>query len=489
MNNLTIGATIAQERFLTPFNLDMPEVETTLFKAYGNYGLPQYQILRNLGFTKAVSQNHGKYFYLDRPNQLLHTAGPLTQVTAPAPGVCAVYSFVLSTVPGTNDLILGAVAPQFPQYPSTPYYYQPVIEGYCLRMPAFDNGLTGTVIGISGVGTNTVTITFRLDVPNVGLTPASYVAGTPIIIQSNAHATGTDMPEGETVGVLEDFWFTQNIWNSMKIDGDMLTNKLWTTKTSDGKTISGYRAINQYQLDYKHARHIDEALWWGPGNNNPLYLDPNYNSLVYKTEGIIPYAQRTGSTVYYPIGGFNPLFFDQIDGILAQNYAGKYFMICCDNKFSNEFTNALVDYFKFTNIDYVTSQAERDLFNMGQTGKGVKVDFQYFEKNNRVYCKNEFFQFNDPTGMGAPGYEGNNFAFICPIGTKPDPKSPGNKIPYFGMYYKAMDGYSRLGEVVYIPGATNGQHYQSKDQNLLGYKSQIAAVHVGGNNMIIVRGV
>lgn len=488
-NNITRGANIAQERFLSPFNLDRPEVENTWFKIYGAQGLPQYQILKNLGMTKAVTQNHGTYYMQDRMRAVLNVAGPLTTVTAASPGVSAQYSFVLDTTAGSNDLILGALAPNFPQWGSTPYYYQPAIIGQCLVMPNFDNNVTGTIYNITGEGTSTVTIFFRVDPPNVALTNASYTQGTILITESNVHAAGSDIPKPMTVGSLQDYWYSQNIWNTMAIDGDMLTNQLWITKDSMGKEISGYRAMNQEVLDFMHALDIDNALWEGPGNNNPMLIDAAYSAIDYKTEGVLPYAKRTGTEINYPIGLFNPLFFDQIDSILVQNYAPKYFMICNDNNFSNEFTNAMKEYFQFTQIDYVTQQAESDLFQLGESGKAVKVDFQYLEKNNRVYCKNTFFRFNDPQGRGAQGYNGNNFAFFCPIGTKPDPKSPGNKIPYFGMYYKAMDGYSRLGETGTLMGATNGQHTQSKDQNTLWYKSQIASVHVGGINMVTATGV
>lgn len=488
-NNLTVGANIAQERFLSPFNLDKPEIENTWYKIYGAQGLPQYQILKNLGMTKPVTQNHGMYFMEDRIRPVLNVAAPLTTIVAPSAGVSAQYSFVLDTTSGSNDLILGAVAPNFPQWGSSNYYYQPAIIGMCLVMPNFDNNATGTIYNITGEGTNTVTIFFRVDQTNTGLTNASYTQGTILIIESNVHAAGSDIPQAVTIGTLQDTWTMQNIWNTMKIDGDMLTNGLWTTKDSMGNAISGYRAMNQQVLDFNHALDIDNALWEGPGQNNPMRNDTAYQSMEYKTEGVLPYARRTGSQINYPVGAFNPLFFDQIDSILVQNYAPKYFMICNDNNFSNEFTNSMKDYFQFTQIDYVTKQAEDDLFSLGESGKAVKVDFQYLEKNNRVYCKNTFFRFNDPKGRGAQGYNGNNFAFFCPIGTKPDPKSPGNQIPYFGMYYKAMDGYSRLGEVGTLMGATNGQHTQSKDQNSLFYKSQIGAVHVGGINMVTARGI
>lgn len=490
MNNLTQAAGVMQERFYTPFNIDKPEVATELFYIYGNYGLPELQIRKNMGFSKPVAQNHGTYFYADRPANVLHTAGPLSTVVAPAPGVSGVYSFVLDTTAGNNDLILGAVAPEFPQYPSGSYYYQPAVVGQGLSMPSFDSNVTGTITAISGTGTNTVTITFRVDLPNVALTTASYIQGTTIVPNSNAYAAGSEVPAGQMMTFLKDGWVTQFIQNSFEIDGEALTTQLWVETDSFGNKIANIRTPNMWQLDFSHARAIDQALWWGPGQLNPLQLDAASNSVVYKTEGTIPYTDRMGTQLNYPVGNLSPLLFDQIDSILVKNYTGKYYRLVCDNNFSNEFTNTMMDYFKFTQIDYVTKQAEADLFKNGsQTGKYAKVDFTYLEKNNRVYCKNVMFQFNDPTFKGAPGQDGTNFAWLGPVGETSDPKSPGNRIPYLGMYYKALGGYSRMGEVNARYGATNGQHQLGVDKNIITYKSQIASVQVGGQNMINIRGV
>jgi len=332
-----------------------------------------------------------------------------------------------------------------------------------------------------------------MDLINVGVANvANYTQGTAINISSNSYPAGNDMPKGLSVGTLSDVWTLQNIWNTFDIDGDQLTNAIWLTIMSDGKDIGGYRAMNQMLLDFRHSQDIDDALWDGPGQNNPLLAstEAGNQNVDYKTEGQLPYARRTGTTINYPIGALSPLFVDQIDGILCQNNAPKFIMGCVDNKFKNEFTNVMSDYLKFTEINYVTAEAEAALFpELDENGKAVKVNFQYLEKNNRTYCLNTLFRFNDPNGLGAPGYYGNNFAYFTPIGTKPDPKNGNNKIPYFGFNYKSMGGYNRMGEVGTLMGALNGQHTQSKDQNKFWYKSQVGAMHVGGMNMVVMNGL
>lgn len=493
-DNLTLGTTMAQERYLAPFEMDYPEINAELMMPLGLQGLPQYQILRNLGLTKAVTQNHGKYFYQDRMQPILHCAGALSTVVAPSAGVSAQYSFVLNTTTGNNDLILGAVSPDFPQFGTTNYYYQPAIIGMKLQMPNFDNNVQVRIYDITGEGTTTVTVFVRVDPTNTALTTASYVAGTPLPVVGNAYAAGDDMPDGMSMGVLADTWTMQNIWNTYEIDGDQLTNRIWISKTSNGKDVSGYRLLNQWLLDYRHARDIDDALWNGSGNNNPLAVatGTRNQNVIYNTEGVLTYADRAGTNLNYPIGMFNPMFFDQIDSILVKNYAPKYFMGCCDANFKREFTWSLTDLLKFTEINHVIAEAESALFPElgGEGGKSVKISFQYLESpSGYVYCMNTFYRFNDPNGLGAAGQNGNNFAFFCPIGNKPDPKSPGNKVPYFGMYYKAMDGYNRLGEVNARYGATNGTHTLSADKNVMSYKSHIGAVHVGGINMVTARGI
>jgi hypothetical protein len=491
-NNQTLGVAMGQERFFAPFLLDKPEIGTTWFMQYGNQALPQHQILRNLGMANPVTQNHGKYFMQDRMRPILHAAGPLTTVTAAAPGVAAQYSFVLDVTAGSDDLILGAQAPDFPQFGSTAFYYQPAIVGMNLMMPSFDNYNTAKIYAITGEGTATVTIFMRVNKINTALTNASYVQGTAINISGNAYPAGDEMPKGFSVGTLSDVWTLQNVWNAFDIDGDALTNALWITVMSDGKDIGGYRAMNQYLLDFRHSQDIDDVLFDGPGLNVPL--DPSLmvgnQNVDYFTEGQIPYARRTGNAIPYPIGALSPLFVDQIDGILCQNNAPKFIMGLCDNSFKNEFTNVMKDYLQFTEINYITQEAEAALFpELDENGKSVKVNFQYLEKNNRTYCMNTLYRFNDPNGLGAAGYYGKNFCYLTPIGTKPDPKNGNNKIPYFGFNYKSYGGYNRMGEVGTLMGALNGQHTQSKDQNKFFYKSQIGAMHVGGMNMVLMNGL
>ncbi len=490
-DNKTLGVAMGQERFFAPFLLDKPEIGTKWFLLYGNQALPQHQILRNLGMSDAVTQNHGMYFMQDRMRPILHTAGNLTEITPPSVGVNATYSFVLDTTTGNDDLILGAMAPDFPQFGATSFYYQPAIVGMGIMFPNFDDNETGLIYQITGEGTNTVTVFVRMDKTNTGLTVGSYVQGTPINISSNAYPAGDEMPKGFSIGTLQDVWTLQNCWNAYDIDGDALTNALWITVMSDGKDIGGYRTLNQQLLDFRHSQDIDDALWDGPGQNVPLLASTmvGNQNVTYRTEGQLPYARRTGTEIDYPIGGLSPLFVDQIDGILCQNNAPKFIMGVCDNSFKNEFTNVMRDYLLHTQVNFVTAEAEEALFPMlDESGKRVTVNFQYLEKNNRTYCMNTLYRFNDPNGLGAPGYYGKNFCYLTPIGTKPDPKNGANKIPYFGMKYKSMGGYNRLGEVGTLLGATNGQHTQSKDQNKFWYKSQIGADHVGGINMVIMTG-
>lgn len=484
-NNLTVSATLLNERVISPYLIDKPDVASKLFMVKGSQGLPFFQKLRNMSMAEAHARNTGEYHEEDWLHPILHTAGNMSTVSAPA----GQYSFVLSSTNGTNDYVLGALAPNFPAFGSTPYYYAPVNIGDRIQLPTFDDNQRATVYNITGLGTNTVTVFIRLDDVTYAPNLTSYVDGTEVIIDGSAFAAGTDQPEGIVNGTIRDFWFMQITKTNFNIDGDMDTNELWLKSFSDGKDISGYRAMGQRDLEYRHARKIDAILLWESGSfNNPLLLDSTVNNVVRISEGLIPYAKRKGNALNYTIGTFNPLTFDAIDSILEAESAPEYINALCDAKFDNEKDNALKNYFQETQINYVVEQAKADLF-MGDTGIEAAVGFKYLKKGNRTYCFNRMWQFSDPHGHGATGYDGKNFAVFYPISSKPDPKNPGNKIPYMGMYYKALNGYSRLGEFVNITGASNGMHTTSKDLNQFGMKSQVAAVHVGGNQMVTMSGI
>jgi hypothetical protein len=466
-------------------------------KVFGMQGRPEFMILRNMGMHRAVENNSGKYFTEDRMRPIVHTAGNLTQVVAPGASNKARYSFVLSTSAGSNDTILGAVAPDFPQFGPTNFFYQPLVANDGLMFPNFDNNKTATVISIIESPAGTFTVLFEMDqigVVNGALTAGSYVDGTPIIISSSAHPSGSNMPAGRVRGVLEDSWVLQNVWTTHEIDGDAQTTRTWLTEESNGQRIDGYRYLGQAFAEFLQMAKIDDAIWDGPGQINPLLAattpaGTNQN-VNYKTEGMLQYARRKGTILQYPIGLLTPMWFDQVDDIVVQNYGPKYFMSCNSAAFQREIDWSLADYFKRTNINFVQAEAEKSLFPaIPGSGKSVKVGFQYMELNNRVYCFHNFYRFDDPRYLGAPGYFGRNFSFISPIGTKPDPRNENNMIPYIGFYYKAKGGYSRLDEVNLRLGATNGQHTQDADKNTMTFKSQIGAAHVGGENMVIAEGV
>ena len=361
--------------------------------------------------------------------------------------------------------------------------------------PTVENNITGTIVAkntTSVAGDGAADIDIRLDLTDgTALVLASFPQGTPIIITGSAYAAGDSMPEGIMQGVSEDSWTLQNIWTSFRIDGDALTNAIWIEKTSRGKTVGGYRALGMQLLDFRHAASIDDALWDGPGQNNPLLASTavGNQNVTYKTEGVIPYTRRVGNELSYPVGLLNPMFLDQIDSIAAQNYGPKYFMMACSSAFKREVTWAWADYFKHTNVNFITAEAEQAVFKeMDETGKRVKIDFSWIEVNNRAFGFNTFFRFDDPNYVGADGYYGKNFAFMCPIGSKPDPKTPGNRINYFGVNYKAKDNYNRMDEVNARFGATNGTHTLSEDSNILSYKSHCGAEHCGGINMAVIEG-
>jgi hypothetical protein len=98
-------------------------------------------------------------------------------------------------------------------------------------------------------------------------------------------------------------------------------------------------------------------------------------------------------------------------------------------------------------------------------------------------------EWNHPTFLGTPGMRFGGLGVFTPLGKKKDTKT-GNDLPYFGMGYKELGGYSRLAEVWATSGAgTEAMKVITQDYQQINHRSHIMACHVGGNQGIVLNRV
>lgn len=476
MGNVSGAQVIQASKIMTTFDVDMPEVRAEFFRSKGNQGVNYFTLLEMLGYDRAVASNKTKQYEEDWIHQSITLGSTITATGNPNE-----YSFTLSvTAPNIDYLEQNVTTP----YNTNAQYVFPVKINDRLMLPGGNMEATLQVTNKVISGT-TCTITAIHTNPTQGpFTAANMVAGTEIVVSTNAYSEGSDQDSSQVNKPLIDYAYTQIIKTTWKITGSQLTQQIWIKTYSDSSgNIVGYRTIGQKNTEYEHALAIDQALLWGTLTEVSL-VDSTTNEPIQSTEGLIPYARRKGQNIPYMPGTFNVPLFDNMNKLLDQQGAPIWMAFLMGISLSDEKDNVFKDYFANTsNQSYIRDLATADLFG-NNPGITAKVGFNYFEKGGRRYCFTTMPQFNMPKLQGAPGYRAQNLGIMYPLGTKPDKNNSDNRLPYMGMIHREMAGYSRKAEVFHIDGAGPGSKVTSLDQNKLCMRSDIGAEHCGGNQMI-----
>lgn len=480
MANSTVWSAIAQGKYVSPFDIQDPKWMTELYQSRGDQLASAMGLIEMMGATEAIGRNQWTQYEQDFLSPILNISVAPVVVSAPA----GTFSFIPSNTANTNDYLAGSVVAP---YSSTAVYVNPAIVGQRLifSLAALAN-VRATVTNVASPTTNTAVVTFQVtnaaDIATVTAQLAN-LAATPVWIVDNAHADGTDQPNGQIPGILSDVGYTQIIKTSFNVFGGLSTDDLKVKKFTDGKGIEGYTSIGMQQLNYLHQKSIGNALLFERPSDNPV-IDAN-GEYAQTTEGLGPYINRKGLTLTNPAGTWSVALQDQLEKFIDQQLPGTntYCMLAGIGAIQAK-NQTYKTYFNNTDISYVRGQVLQDYFK-GNAGFEASVNFQYFKQSHITFCWQTCPEFNDPRGAGmstTSGYQDTVFGF--PMGMKSITYGGQTiKLPFFGMKYKANNGYSRKAEVVNLMGATNGQHQISQDINKYGYKSEIGASHVAGNAM------
>ena len=97
--------------------------------------------------------------------------------------------------------------------------------------------------------------------------------------------------------------------------------------------------------------------------------------------------------------------------VYAGNITGHYYGL--DLYTANE--NMLTDFFKHTNVDYVTKTANRTLFGDSDGELAATVMFSYIEKSKRVHAFKMIDALNNPKTYGSDGFDYQRRGFSFPM--------------------------------------------------------------------------
>jgi len=471
MANATGAVTLDASKIISTFDIDKPEVRSQFFRIRGNQGMNFFAIMESLGYSRPVTQRKTRQYEEDWIHQTIHLGNSMT-----TPGGTT-YQFNLSTVsPNIDYLTQNTTSP----YSAAAQYVFPVKTWDIITLPENNAKLLVTNVSIAG---STCTITATHTNPTTGpFTIGNYVAGVELIITGNAFSEGSDQSEGLVNKPLTDYAYTQIIKSTFNWTGSQAVSQPWFTEYSDGKGITAYYIVGQQNTEYEHALAIDSQLLFGELTETAV-VDTVTNEPIYTTEGIDPYIKRKGHNIPYTPGTFSVAQFDYIDKVLEQESAPEYMGVFAGTNFDNEKDNVLKSYFQNNAMDMYYKKMQADLFGNNE-GLAMSVNFKLLQKGYRTYCFTRMPQFNMAKTFGASGYKTPGLALMWPLATKPDRNNPNNRLPYMGMIYRQLGGYSRKAEVYSLLGAGPGQKVSSVDRNKLIMRSDLGAEHVGGNQMV-----
>lgn len=484
MSNAT-GAivSIPSTQLISTFNLYRPEISTEYYRVFGDQWKTSFDNLRALGMTFPVASDTRNTFSEQLIHQLIHIGtGGLSVVSAPA----GTYSFLLGDSSPNNDFIAGSGSAPY----TSATYYSPAQINQIVSLPGEDSAspVNFTIYNITGTAPALTCFIKQSDLSQT-FTPGNYPAGTAVAITSNSWAEGTGQPDPLVTAPYEDTEYAQIIKTTSRTTGSNMTNQLWIKSYSDSSgNIIGYQTINQRNAEYEHSLAICGALWTGRNASNSVFTQGNTEPNK-QTEGLLPYLERRGTTLNYASGGFSVGMFDQFDAIFTKNYADSYIQGYLGRELSNEKDNVLKSYFQNNSMNvYEDAKTVSDVFG-NDAGLAMSVNFTQFKKGSRTYLMSNVPEWNHPTFLGTPGMRFGGLGVFTPLGKKKDTKT-GAMLPFFGMGYKELGGYSRLAEVWATSGAgTEAMKVITQDYQQINHRSHIMACHVGGNQGIVLNRV
>jgi hypothetical protein len=456
MTPAAVAAPYASE-IVSTFDIDKPERLNTLFRRRGEQGLGFFRIIESMGFKLPAAQDLYEHDEEDWIHETFHSLNP---VGAPGPGNNA----LITLDPGDLDV-------------NNNFY--PRLWDQVL-FPQSE--VTGAIIDIDVNVPSAPVITVRPsditdDIGAIG-------AGQELVIFSGGFSEGSGQPKGAVSGTFHYENELQIIKETLVATGTEMTNQKWFDKLSQpgGQSIPAYYMKGQLDTDYRMNLKIDGALLFGKRTTNPT-IDPATGRPIKTTEGLVPYIRRVGNTRNYTSGAFSVQKFNEAVKILDKEFAADY--VCSLNgiNLAIEIEDTLVDYFKDTNINYVTDRMSADMFG-GNKALAASVAFKMFTKGERTFALKRMPIFSHAKLYGASGYNHAGQGILIPMGKKKD-KLTNMDLPTFGCRYKKLGPYSRMMEVWNVSGAGPNTKVIAEDLHNYYMRCHVGFHGMAGNQMIL----
>lgn len=449
------------EQLLSGFDFYKPEIMNTLFRVYRDQGMSYFMVLKSLGFELPSARDEYSHF----EDKLVVDTFQVSAEAAGAAGAAVTYTIQAASVNtiNSNDYV-------YPRKWDTVMY---------------PNEVTGSVMSVTFAGGGVVTVVIRPS-SSTGVLPATS-AGQELVIIGNAFAEGTAETTGRISGTTKKTNYLQIIKEALTATGSEMTNQDWFDTIQGGEggsqKILGYIMKGHLDLDYRSALAASTALLFQQPTTNTAIVDASsvaVNNAIKTTQGLIPATRAYGNVMNYTPGMFNVNTFDNIIKTLDAQFCSADMMGLLGISLDLEIENALVDYFKDSDISYVVNNQ----FG-GNEKLAMSVGFKSLRKGDRVFNFKRMGMFSHPKVGGATGYNFTNMGVFVPLDYRRDAKT-GDNIPSVGSRYKKLGAYSRQFETFNVSGAGPGLKVLAADLANWYQRQHIGAQHIGANRFILV---
>lgn len=440
---------IYANNIVSGFDVHKPENHNKLFEKYGGQGMSFFMLLKSLGKMRQVSQeDFTKYL-----KGWIHESWKANAaVPSPGVGLAGVYPLHPDSVDANNRI--------YERLYDTVY---------------FQDGTTGTITAVTGLGTPTPSIEITPDDANKAL-PA-VAAGDEFGIVTNGHSEGSGQPRGRLTKIDSYTNCLQIIKESIEVTGTEMTNMTWLRLGNTENAPLYTDAMTD--LEYRMALHMSGALLYQEKVTNTI-IDPATGNPIRKTEGLLPFMRRESPSLSVAPGTFTVNDFDTIDRFLDRSFAGNNVLSLIGIERHQEIENVLVQYFADTNIDYTRKVVNDALFD-GNDSLAATVNFKIFTKSERRFLLKRFNQLSHPkqggVDGGSPVNQTVNLGFFIPMNKQKDAKT-GELTDNIGCTYKGFGGYNRLSKMWSTGAAGPDNMPKTSDEDVRRFH---LLSHIGGD--------
>lgn len=285
-------------------------------------------------------------------------------------------------------------------------------------------------------------------------------AGESYAIVSNAHATGSGLPEGLLPKVFKYTNKFQIIKEAVAATGSELTNLPFVQFVPVGNSI--YAVMNQDAMDrFDHA--CSGALLWGEENTqiNDTATITGYDTLVSWTEGFMTFRQGNSYETTYNAAAFTTDEFDEVAAILERENLGTRTVLSLQgNQYQYLVQGALEDKYDHSLSTTLLAQSMTDYdLSLDQWQPVIDnqdwiawLGFQGVRRSNFIFHFRMMQEFVSPDSGGADAYSYPYDAIYLPLSRVKD-RQTGEQRASIGYEWKELPPYSRKMVIGQMDGA------------------------------------